>query len=54
MEPVVIKKGDEEIMAETSIDRSCYSVTQSDEEHEIRILEWQFELLLNTINEITG
>ena len=54
MEAGGIKKGDEEIMAETSIDRSYYSVTQSDEEYEIRILKWQFELMLNTIDEISG
>ncbi len=51
MEPGVSKK---EIMADTSIDRSYYSVTESEEEREIRILKWQFELMLNSIDEISG
>lgn len=54
MEAGGIKKGIEETMAETSIDRSYISVTESDEEREIRILKWQFELMLNTIDEIGG
>jgi len=36
-------------MAEISNDEP--SVTELDEEREIRILKWQFELLLNTIKE---
>jgi hypothetical protein len=54
MEPGGIKKGAEEIEAETSIDGSYCSVTQSDEENEIRVLKWQFELILNTIDDTTG
>ena len=51
MEPAGIKKEEEEINAGTSIDRSYFSVTQSDEENEIRILKWQFELMLNTMDD---
>ncbi len=36
-------------MAETSNNESYSSVTETDEECEIRILKWQFELILNTI-----
>jgi hypothetical protein len=54
MEPDGIKKEIEETMAETSIDRSNCSLTESDEEREVRILKWQFELMLNTIDEISG
>ncbi len=54
MKPVGIKKGIEEFMAASSIERSYCSVTQSDEEREIRILKWQLELILNTIEEISG
>jgi len=35
-------------MAEISNDQSYSSVTELDEEREIRFLKWQFELLLNT------
>ncbi len=51
MEPGGIKKGDEEVIAETCIDRSHSSLTQSEEEREITVLKWQFELMLDTIAE---
>ena len=49
-----IKEGIEDITAEASIDESHSYVTESDEECEIRILKWQFELILNTIEEVSG
>jgi hypothetical protein len=54
MEPSGIKKREEEINAGTSIDRSYCNVTQSDEENEIRILKWHFELMLNTMDDSSG
>jgi len=40
-------------MAETSHDESYSSVAESDEECQIRVLKWQFELVLNTIEEVS-
>ena len=50
MEPGSIKKRDEELNTETSMDRSYSSAMQSVEENEIRILTWQFELMLRTMD----
>ena len=49
-----VKKKDEGIEAETSLDGSYGNVTLSDEENEIRILKWQFELVLKAMDDTTG
>ena len=54
MEPGGFKKGEERVKAEILIDRSYCNVTQSDEENEIKLLKWQFELMLNALDETTG
>ncbi len=52
MELGVIKKGDEEIEGEISFDGSV--ATQSNEDNDIKILKWQFELMLNAMEDTKG
>ncbi len=54
MELGVIKKGDEDIEAEISIDGSIPGVTPSNEDNDIKILKWQFELMLNAMDDTRG
>ena len=49
-----VKKKDEGIEAGTSLDGSYGNVTLSDEENEIRILKWKFELMLNAMDDTKG
>ncbi len=49
-----IKAGEEKIEVETSIDGSDFSVTQSNEDNDIKILKWQFELMLNAMDDKRG
>ncbi len=45
-----IKTGEERIEVETSIDGSHSSVAQPNEDNDIKILKWQFELMLNAMD----
>ncbi len=46
-----IKTGEEKIQVETSIDGSISRVAQPSEDNEIKILKWQFELMLNAMDD---
>ncbi len=54
MELEGIKTGEERIEVETSIDESDVNVTESNQDNEIRILKWQFELMLNAMDDKRG